>query len=211
MLGVRRVEFKQPPGCASRGAATNWMNLTVGFAISAINRNRSSQLKEFAKASMPELDMYLIDGKYRVPFTTPRICEPGSQSKWYDFAKPIVASTLLSLEWTARLSRTSTITAKPGCYPADFDSHTNPHLTCHKDGRLSFLRPFHLPGTVFSLLFSLPLSHLLSFPFLPLSFQPRSIFFYFPLLSFLQLALLLRPLDTRKHPSEGDRRTETRR
>ena len=51
----------------------------------------------------------------------------------------------------------------------------------------------------------------LSFPLFPLSFHPRSIFFYFPLLSFLQLALPLRPLDTRKHPSEGDRRTEARR
>lgn len=52
----RTVEFRQPPGCASTDAAKNWIKFTVGFVTSAMNRNRSSQLKEFVRASMPTLD-----------------------------------------------------------------------------------------------------------------------------------------------------------
>ena len=54
--GRRTVEFRQPPGCASADAAENWINFAVGFITSAMNRNGSSQLEDFVKASMPELD-----------------------------------------------------------------------------------------------------------------------------------------------------------
>ena len=54
--GRRTVEFRQPPGCASPDVTVNWINFAVGFAPSAKNRNRSSQLEEFVKASMPKLD-----------------------------------------------------------------------------------------------------------------------------------------------------------
>ena len=60
--GRRTVEFRQPPGCASPDAAQNWIDFTVGVVTSAMNRDRSSQLKEFVKASMPTLDVFFLEG-----------------------------------------------------------------------------------------------------------------------------------------------------